>query len=101
MIVAWKVMLTTYLPRAYPNEPCTCLFTEIEWKLAFRGARSKILPFPEEIPSLKEMAMLVAMLGGYQRRKDPPGIQTVWRGVVKLMDMVYGYELAQSICLSQ
>lgn len=101
MIVAWKVMLTTYLPREYPNEPCTSLFTEIEWKLAFRGAQSKILPFPERIPSLKEIVTLIAMLGGYQKRKDPPGIQTVWRGIARLMDMTYGYELTQGIALGQ
>lgn len=101
MIVAWKVMLTTYLPREYPNEPCTSMFTEIEWKLAFRGAQSSILPFPKETPTLQEMSKLVAMLGGYQKRKDPPGIQTVWRGIVRLMDMVYGHELTQGISLSQ
>jgi hypothetical protein len=101
MIVAWKVMLTTYLPREFPDEPCTLLFTEIEWKLAYRGAQNKIVPFPDKIPTLKEMVTLVAILGGYQKRKMPPGIQTVWRGVVKLMVMVYGYELTHGITLSQ
>lgn len=99
MIIAWKTMLTTYLPREYPDEPCTCLFTEVEWRLAFRGAQNKILPFPEKIPTLKEMVTLVATLGGYQKRKEPPGIQTVWRGIVRLMDMVYGYELTRGISL--
>jgi hypothetical protein len=94
-------MLTTYLPREYPNEPCTSMFTEIEWKLAFRGTQSSVLPFPKESPTLQEMSRLVAMLGGYQKRKDPPGIQTVWRGIVRLMDMVYGHELTQGMTLSQ
>jgi hypothetical protein len=35
------------------------------------------------------------MLGGYQKRKEPPGIQTIWRGFVRLMDMIRGYEMAK------
>ncbi len=99
MILAWKSMLATYLPREYPLEPCTCMFTEIEWKLVFRKMKGLTIPFPEKPPTLKEMVDLVAMLGGYQKRKDPPGIQTVWRGITRLMDMVQGYELTQGLGL--
>ena len=101
MIVAWKVMLVTYLPRDFPDAPCTVMLTDIEWKLAYRGAYNKKRPLPEKIPTLKEALMLVAMLGGYQKRKDPPGIQTVWKGIVRLMDMVYGYELTRELLLDQ
>jgi IS4 transposase len=101
MIIAWKTMLATYLPREYPDEPCSCMFTEIEWKLAFRKARGQATPLPKDPPRLKEVIDCVAMLGGYQKRKEPPGIQTVWRGIVKLMDMVEGYELTQGLALGQ
>jgi hypothetical protein len=99
MIIAWKSMLVTYLPREYPDEPCTCMFTEIEWKLAYRKIKGQI-SFPKKPPILKEMVGFVAMLGGYQKRKDPPGIQTVWRGIIRLMDMVCGYEMTQELVLS-
>jgi hypothetical protein len=99
MLVAWKVMLTTYLPREFPNAPCSILFTEVEWRLAFRRVY-KTKPFPKS-PSLKDAVSFVAMLGGYQKRKEPPGIQTIWHGVTRLMDMVYGYELTQEVILSQ
>ena len=59
------------------------------------------MPFPEKTPILKEMVCWIAMLGGYKKRKDPPGIQTVWRGIIRLMDMVSGYELTKKITLSQ
>jgi hypothetical protein len=97
MIVAWKVMLTTYLPREYPEVSCTVLFTELEWKLAYKAAYNNKRPLPNKEITLKEAVMLVAMLGGYQKRKDPPGIQTVWKGVIRVMDMVYGYELTKEI----
>jgi len=94
MIVAWKVLLATYLPREHGNAPCTIVFTEMEWKFAFSSAY-KTLPLPEKTPTLKEATMWVAMLGGYQKRKEPPGIQTIWRGFVRLMDMIRGYEMAK------
>jgi hypothetical protein len=97
MIVAWKVMLITYLPREYPDVPCSIIFTEIEWKLIYKRVYENKRPLPQKEPTLKEMSLLVAMLGGYQKRKDPPGIQTTWRGFVRVMDMVYGYELTKEI----
>lgn len=101
MIVAWRVMLQTYLPREFPNEPCTILFTEIEWKLAYQVAYDGKRPMPQNTPTLREAVMFIAMLGGYQRRKQPPGIQTIWRGTVRLMDLVKGYKMAQQISVSK
>jgi hypothetical protein len=81
----------------YPNAPCTILFTELEWKLAFMEAYTKPRPLPDKPPTLKEAVTLIAMLGGYQKRKAPPGIQTVWRGVTRLMDMLRGQELISQL----
>jgi hypothetical protein len=100
MIVAWRVMIQTYLPREYPDAPCTMLFTEMEWKLAYNTAFDGKRPIPERIPTLKEAVMFVAMLGGYQQRKQPPGIQTIWRGTCRLLDLVKGYKMAQHINMS-
>lgn len=101
MIVAWKVMITTYLPRQYPNAPCTILFTEIEWKLAYLSVYKNERPLPEQLPTLREALMLVAILGGYQKRKTLPGIQTVWRGMTRLIDTIIGYELGEKMALSR
>jgi hypothetical protein len=100
MLVAWKVMLATYLPREYPDAPFSILFTEIEWRLAYHRLYPNKPP-PDRAPTLKEAVMLVAMLGGYQKRKEPPGIQTVWEGIKRLLDMVYGHKLAQEVFLNQ
>lgn len=97
LIVAWKTMITTYLSREYPDEPCTLLFTELEWKLVYLAVHKKKKPLPSTIPTLKEITQLTASLGGYIKRKSPPGIQTVWRGITRLMDMVEGHELAQEV----
>lgn len=101
MIVAWRVMLQTYLPREYPDVPCTMLFTEIEWKLAYNTAYEGKRPLPQNTPSLREATMFVAMLGGYQPRKQPPGIQTIWQGTTRLMDLVRGYKMALQISIGK
>jgi hypothetical protein len=97
LIVAWKVMLTVYLPRELPNAPCTLIFTELEWKLVYLTVYKKKKPLPKDLPTLREITALVASLGGYIKRKSPPGIETVWCGIVRLMDIVQGYELSQEL----
>jgi hypothetical protein len=101
MIVAWRVMIQTYLPREYPDAPCTFLFTELEWKLAYSVAYDGKRTIPQNTPTLKEAVMFIAMLGGYKQRKQPPGIQTIWRGTTRLMDLVKGYKMAQHVTVSR
>ncbi len=97
LIVAWKTMLATYLPREYPNACCTVLFTEIEWKLAYKAFYKEKRPLPNEPPTLKEATELIAALGGYLKKRDPPGIQTIWRGIIRLMNMMEGYDIAKKM----
>ena len=67
---------------------------------SFSTVYEKGQPFPKTIPTLKEAVQLVAMIGGYQKRKQPPGIQTIWRGITRLMDIVIGFNMTQEIILS-
>lgn len=101
MITAWRVMLQTYLPREYPNAPCSVLFTEIEWKLAFEVAYDGKRKIPKRPPTLREAITLIAILGGYKLRKQRPGIQSIWRGTVRLIDILMGYKIAQRIAVSK
>lgn len=94
LLVAWRVMLATYLPREFPDVPCTVLFTDIEWTLAHLTVYKNADSLPESPPSLADVSRLIAQLGGYKKQKTPPGIVTMWRGITRLFDIVYGYELA-------
>lgn len=97
MIVAWKTMLATYLPREFPEAPCNVMFTDLEWKLVYLSVYKKKRPLPEKAPNLREVTALIAELGGYIKRREPPGMQTIWRGISRLVDIVDGYELAQEV----
>ena len=63
-------------------------------ELAYLAVNEKTDKLPDKTPTLKEMILLIGSLGGYKKRKTPPGIITVWRGISRLYDMVYGHKLA-------
>lgn len=96
MIVSWRVMLMTFLAREIPDEDCTIIFTELEWKLAYIEAYHKT---PPDKCGLGEAVKLIAKLGGYLGRKcdGPPGTLTVWRGIMVLTQLVKGYKIAKEI----
>ena len=95
MIVAWRVMFLTKLGREYPDLCSDLLFSEIEWKAAYAAAHDKRPPSLP--PSLGDIMLCIASLGGYLGRKndEPPGYKTIWRGIQKLEGVVRGYHISK------
>ena len=81
LIVAWRVMLLTYLSRSDSELSCTCVFKEEEWRLIYTLSRKRRPP--KTPPTLEYMVKLIATKGGYQGRKSdgPPGVMSIWRGL--------------------
>ena len=86
MIVAWRVFHLTMLGRELPDVPCTVFFTEDEWR-ALVTFINEDPEAPQDPPRLQEAVEMVGMLGGYRRRKTPPGTETMWRGLQRLDDI--------------
>lgn len=87
-IVAWRMLMLTYLARMEPELPCSRVLHECEWKaLYLKVNRGK--PLPEKIPSFKEAIACIAKLGGFLGRKSdgPPGMIVIWRGWKRLSDL--------------
>jgi hypothetical protein len=85
MVVAWRIQYMTMLAREKPDEPCTSVFKDDEWKaLYYMVKKTPILP--AKPPTLRQAIVMVASMGGYLGRKSDgfPGTQTIWRGLVKL-----------------
>lgn len=84
MVVAWRIYYLTMLGRETPELPCTVLFKEVEWKALCCYVNKTPVP-PEKPPSISEVALMIAGLGGYLGRKGDgfPGTQTLWRGMLK------------------
>src|SRR5262249_54249695 len=90
------------ISRTHPELPCTVIFSEEEWRAAVIAINKNISP-NHPIPTIREMMILVARLGGYlNRKKDPePGAKVIWRGLEYLRIFVDALEIAQALVNTQ
>ncbi len=99
-ITAWRILYLTHLGRVCPQQPCSMVFTEGEWKaacaVARRGAGQAPQRDPPE-PALGEFILMVARFGGaLGRRSDgPPGAQVLWQGLARLRDFACAWQALQ------
>jgi hypothetical protein len=98
LITAWRINHLSRIGRANPELPCTVIFSETEWKAAYAAINKTAQP-PSKIPSMQEMIIMVARLGGYLNRKnDPaPGAKVIWRGLEYLRAFMDAWEILQSM----
>ena len=97
-IVAWRLFAITLIARTDPSTPCNRLITEQEWKiLYFKHNKGKSLP--KKIPSIDQVVIWIARLGGFLARKNDgsPGTLVLWRGWKRLNDLVEGASIAGTI----
>lgn len=90
-VVALRLLWLTYASRIDGDAPCTVAFTNVEWKTLFRY-RNPREPFPAKPPPLREVVRWTARLGGFLARTSDgePGVKTLWRGLMRLQDIVIG-----------
>lgn len=93
-IVAWRVLWVTYASRVTPQLPCTVAFSAIEWQTLHRLNKAGE-PMPQVAPSLQQVTRMVASLGGFLGRRGDgePGVKVLWRGLMRLHDIVIGVQL--------
>ena len=98
LIVAWRINSLSRISRIHPELPCTLIFSEKEWKAAHAAIYKSCKPC-STVPTIREMLIMVAKLGGYLNRKnDPePGAQVIWRGLEYLRIFMEAWEIAQSM----
>jgi hypothetical protein len=94
-IVAWRLFAITLIARTNSSTPCSEFLSEAEWTvLSIKSSRNDNQPASP--PSIGEVVISIAKLGGYlARKKDgPPGTLVLWRGWKRLMDLSKGWALA-------
>lgn len=101
-IIAWRLMWLTWLQREIPHASGELAITQTEWKtLWLKKNREKIKAGlmkaepPAEIPDLCTITRWIAGFGGFLNRKGDghPGLITISRGWVRIMDGAEIYEL--------
>lgn len=81
-IIAIQLQYLTYIGRQNPDLPCTVVMEEEEWKVLHRIAY-KTKQLPPTTPTVHEMVMALAKLGGFlgSKSKGEPGAKVLWRGL--------------------
>lgn len=91
-IVAWRLLLITYLARSSPDLPCTVALDQEEWEVLHRMTNpgKRLPPRPA---NLQEAVRQIARLGGFLGRRSDgdPGVKVLWRGLRRLGDFVLAY----------
>jgi len=77
-VVSWRILMLIKSGRECPNLPCSTIFEPDEWQALYcYFHETTALPCAE--PTLQEMIIIVAKLGGFLGRKNDgsPGITTL------------------------
>lgn len=93
-IVAWRLLHLTYAAREEPNQPCTTVLSDSEWK-ALYATIHKTTIVPDKPPDLYTATRWIARLGGFLGRKHDgePGVKVLWRGFRTLDPITQTWEL--------
>ena len=78
-ISACRLYWLIYIGRTDASKPANELFQEFEWKAIYVYFKE---PIPDKCPSLSEVLLKIARLGGYKplANGNPPGVETMWTG---------------------
>ena len=96
-IIAWRLLWLRYESQKNPQQLCAKILEAHEWQSLCATVQPK-KPVPHEAPSLGSAVRMIAQLGGFLNRKHDgePGVKTLWRGLRRLNDISYGWNLANT-----
>lgn len=96
LILAWRILLLSKVSRQKPEASATEWLLEKEWKVLW--VHMKKQP-PKDPPTLHQAVRWIGQLGGFIGRKSDgePGPIVLWRGLLRLHDLVHAYDLLHNV----
>jgi hypothetical protein len=95
-VIAYRIMLLTYVSRVNPDDPATSVLTDAEWRALYCLA-NETCSLPKRVPTVRQCIRMLSSLGGFlgRKRDGEPGIITVARGWQRLCDFVAAFRIYQ------
>jgi len=96
--LSWRVFWLTMTNRIDPDADPELVFTDLELRILDRMVADK--PTAQMQPHLLSHYLVkLARLGGYLARNSdpPPGNETIWRGLTRLVDIQLGVLMGAKI----
>jgi hypothetical protein len=95
-ILSWRIFWLTMLNRMTQSAKPTLAFTHLEIDLLNRLAADRQSAGVRRSPTIQSCLRQLARLGGYldRARDPPPGNTVIWRGMSRLSDIAFGFQLA-------
>jgi hypothetical protein len=93
-VISWRILYAMLLARLDGELPCEVLLQPIEWRALYCRMHGTT-ETPDESPSLAQVVLWIARLGGYLARKHdrPPGPTVIWRGFLALHEITMMYQI--------
>lgn len=98
LVTAWRIFWIKHLAEENPNLTCDFVLTDNEWHTLYKKIK-KTNEMPRILPTTYEIVYWIGRLGGHLNRKSdgPPGLISLWRGWMRLQDMVTIQEINQKV----
>lgn len=96
--VALRIVALRDLARQRPDDPCTVILCDDEWRALYGYIHEHAPATDTPIPTVQQAVLWIARLGGHLSRKKggrPPGVRVLWRGWRDLAILVAGYQTAR------
>ena len=97
-ILSWRVFWLTMTNRIDPDADPELVFTDLELRILDRLVKNNSAAQPRQ-SMLSHYLTKLARLGGYLARNSdpPPGNETIWRGLTRLVDIQLGVIMGAEI----
>ena len=81
-LVAYKLLWLLLESRKDPDQPCTKVLTDQEWKALYCN-KFKSTKYPDNPPTVQQAVRWIGILGGFigRKRDGEPGVKNLWRGL--------------------
>jgi hypothetical protein len=98
-IVSWRIFWLTMINRICPQGASTLALTQEEIAVLQRLGKHKSTK-DVAFKTMSQALIQIAKLGGYLARNSdpPPGNLVMWRGFMRLTDIMLGFEMANLTC---